>query len=155
MVVRSAIHLLPLLPLPFFAFFAFFTFSSFSSLFLPPSYPPSRDQKSNLTPHNTVYWTPQVIGGFGFIISGTLFMLETQKKWYLPAFSVLGWHIGLWNTIGGFGFFLSPVFGYDTEHWAQYQAGCQTFYGSWAFLIGSLVQLYESLDKRVVVVDKR
>ena len=38
-------------------------------------------------------------------------------------------------------------------HWAQYQAGCQTFYGSWAFLIGSVIQLYESLDKRVVVVE--
>lgn len=81
-------------------------------------------------------------------------MLESQKKWYLPAFSTLGWHIGLWNTIGGFGFFLSPVFGYFPEHWAQYQAGCQTFYGSWAFLIGSVVQLYESLDKRPVVVEK-
>ncbi len=27
-------------------------------------------------------------------------MLETQKKWYLPAFGVLGWHIGIWNLIG-------------------------------------------------------
>ena len=49
---------------------------------------------------NGAYWAPQVIGGTGFIISGTLFMIETQKKWYLPAFDVLGWHIGAWNLIG-------------------------------------------------------
>ena len=67
------------------------------------------------------YWAPQVIGGTGFIVSGsvsstfscastvlmplrTLFMLETQEKWYKPAFGVLGWHIGAWNLVGGIGF---------------------------------------------------
>ncbi|KAG9806479.1 hypothetical protein KCU68_g22009, partial [Aureobasidium melanogenum] len=28
-----------------------------------------------------IYWTPQVIGGTGFIVSGWLFMIETQKHW--------------------------------------------------------------------------
>ncbi|KAF2097539.1 integral membrane protein [Rhizodiscina lignyota] len=100
-----------------------------------------------------VYWAPQVIGGTGFIISGTLFMIETQKKWYLPAVDVLGWHIGLWNLIGGIGFTLSPAFGFDTHYWAQYQAACSTFWGSWAFLLGSLIQLYESLEKNPVEVE--
>lgn len=40
------------------------------------------------------FWSVQVIGGSGFIISSILFMLETQRKWYLPAPKVLGWHIG-------------------------------------------------------------
>merc|ERR1711981_210109 len=31
-----------------------------------------------------IYWTPQVVGGSGFIVSGILFMLETQKRWYKP-----------------------------------------------------------------------
>jgi len=44
---------------------------------------------------NGIYWVPQIVGGSGFIISGTLFMLETQENWYTPAFGVLGWHIGL------------------------------------------------------------
>jgi hypothetical protein len=77
------------------------------------------------------YWNPQVAGGLGFVISGMLFMIETQKKWYIPALNVLGWHIGFWNFIGGVGFFLSPVFGYY-QGWGQYQAGCATFWGSWA-----------------------
>jgi hypothetical protein len=95
-----------------------------------------------------------VVGGSGFIVSGTLFMLETQTKWYIPAFKVLGWHIGFWNLVGGLGFTLCPAFGYDTQSWAQYEASLSTFWGSWAFLIGSLIQLYESLQKHPVDVEK-
>ncbi|KAL2355349.1 hypothetical protein BJ546DRAFT_841160 [Cryomyces antarcticus] len=100
-----------------------------------------------------IYWTPQVVGGCGFIVSGTLFMLETQEKWWKPALGTLGWHIGFWNWIGGIGFTLSPAFGYDTSEWALYQACLSTFWGSWAFLIGSVLQWYESLDKHPVDVE--
>jgi len=57
-----------------------------------------------------------VIGGTGFIISGTLFMLETQRRWYIPAFRVLGWHIGAWNLIGGIGFTLSGAMGFAASN---------------------------------------
>ncbi|CAO2648004.1 Nn.00g089260.m01.CDS01 [Neocucurbitaria sp. VM-36] len=100
------------------------------------------------------YWTPQVIGGSGFIVSGTLFMLETQEKWWKPAFKTLGWWIGYWNLIGGIGFTMCPAFGYDQNSWAQYQACLSTFWGSWAFLIGSVIQWYESLEKFPVDVEK-
>ena len=95
-----------------------------------------------------IYWVPQIVGGSGFIISGTLFMLETQDFWYKPAFLVLGWHIGFWNLIGAIGFTLcgalGPAYG---NSGAEYQASLATFWGSWAFLIGSIIQWYESLDK--------
>lgn len=98
-----------------------------------------------------VYWTPQIVGGTGFIVSGLLYMLETQEKWYKPAFGVLGWHIGFWNLIGAFGFTLpgalGPAYG---NSGAQYEAGLSTFWASWAFLIGSIIQWYESLDKHPV-----
>jgi hypothetical protein len=55
---------------------------------------------------DAIYWTPQILGGSGFIVSGSLFMIETQKHWWLPAPTVLGWHIGLWNLIGGLGYVL-------------------------------------------------
>lgn len=100
------------------------------------------------------YWTPQVIGGVGFVTSGFLFMLETQPNWYTPAPRTLGWHIGLWNLVGGVGFTLCPAFGYSTKSWAEYQASLSTFWGSWAFLVGSAVQWYESLQKYPVEVDK-
>ena len=62
--------------------------------------PPIYDRLTSTAAQNGAYWLPQVIGGTGFIVSGTLFMLETQQKWYLPAPKVLGWHIGAWNLIG-------------------------------------------------------
>lgn len=62
--------------------------------------PPIYDRLTSTAAQNGAYWLPQVIGGTGFIVSGTLFMLETQQKWYLPAPKVLGWHIGVWNLIG-------------------------------------------------------
>jgi hypothetical protein len=113
---------------------------------------------NHLTPSRPLiiifYWLPQIVGGLGFIISGTLFMLECQSKWYLPAPKTLGWWIGLWNLVGGVGFTICPCFGLDEASWAQYQAGLSTFWGSWAFLVGSGVQWYESLEKFPVEVSK-
>ncbi|KAH6859018.1 hypothetical protein BKA58DRAFT_414661 [Alternaria rosae] len=100
-----------------------------------------------------LYWTTQVVGGIGFIISGALFMIETQSKWWKPAPRTLGWWVGAWNLIGGIGFTLCPAFGYDTRSWAQYQASLSTFWGSWAFMIGSTLQWYESLEKYPVQVE--
>jgi hypothetical protein len=62
--------------------------------------PPIYNRLTSTAAQKGAYWAPQVIGGTGFIVSGTLFMLETQQKWYLPAPKVLGWHIGVWNLIG-------------------------------------------------------
>ena len=100
---------------------------------------------------NYGYWIPQIVGGAGFIASSFCFMLETQRKWYIPAWGTLGWHIGVWNLIGAFGFTLCGALG--PAYWnagAQYQAALSTFWGSWAFLIGSVVQWYESLDTHPV-----
>ena len=101
-----------------------------------------------------IYWTPQVVGGFFFMVSGFLFMIETQKHWWLPALDVLGWHIGLWNFIGAVGFFMCGCMGYDLDPYWQFQAGVSSFWGSWAFLIGSVIQLYESLEKDPVEFEK-
>ncbi|KAM3072427.1 hypothetical protein ACMFMG_009228 [Clarireedia jacksonii] len=62
--------------------------------------PPIYNRLTSTAAQNGAYWLPQVIGGTGFIISGALFMLETQKKWWLPAWGTLGWHIGVWNLTG-------------------------------------------------------
>jgi hypothetical protein len=100
------------------------------------------------TSQKGAYLAPQIIGGSGFVVSGMLFMLETQKTWWKPALGTLGWHIGLWNLIGGLGFMLCPVFGlFPNSNFGPYQEAMSTFWGSWAFLIASLAQLYESLQK--------
>lgn len=59
-------------------------------------------------------------------------MLETQRKWYLPAPAVLGWHIGLWNLVGALGFTLCGALGFAACDMALAWA---TFIGSWAFLV--------------------
>ncbi|KAJ5760114.1 hypothetical protein N7520_007270 [Penicillium odoratum] len=95
-----------------------------------------------------IYWVPQIVGGTGFILSGLLFTLETQQKWYKPAPRVLGWHIGVWNFIGGIGFTLCGALGpASASSGVEYQATLATFWGSWAFMIGSTIQWYESLQK--------
>ena len=102
-----------------------------------------------------VYWVPQMVGGTGFILSGLLFTLETQTKWYIPAWHVLGWHIGVWNFIGGIGFTLCGALGPASSHsGVEYQTTLATFWGSWAFMIGSTVQWYESLQKHPVEKQK-
>ncbi|MCJ1440646.1 MAG: hypothetical protein MMC23_001132 [Stictis urceolatum] len=113
------------------------------------------DRLATQTALDGAYWAPQIIGGCGFIVSGLLFMLETQERWYKPAYGTLGWWIGLWNLIGAFGFTLCGALGpaYASSG-AQFEASLATFWGSWAFLVGSVVQWYESLEKFPVEVDK-
>ncbi|KAF3013949.1 hypothetical protein E8E14_004968 [Neopestalotiopsis sp. 37M] len=105
---------------------------------------------------NGIYWLPQVVGGSGFIISGWLFMLETQPSWYRPALGTLGWHIGFWNLVGAIGFTLCGALGFASENEsAAYASVLATFIGSWAFLIGSVIQWYESLNKYSINVSKK
>lgn len=64
-------------------------------------------------------------------------MLETQKRWYLPAPTVLGWHIGLWNLIGAIGFTLCGALGFasSSSDACEIALTWSTFIGSWAFLV--------------------
>jgi hypothetical protein len=87
---------------------------------------------------NGVFWLPQVIGGSGFIISSFLFMVEVQDKWYIPAPTLLGWHVGFWNLIGGIGFTLCGALGFAIDQpGMEYASTLATFVGSWAFLVRS------------------
>ncbi|KAF8574628.1 hypothetical protein K439DRAFT_821275 [Ramaria rubella] len=90
--------------------------------------------------------------GRDFIISSrycmhrALYMLETQTKWYKPAWKSLGWHIGTWNFIGAIGFTLSGAFGFSTASGTRYESALSTFWGSWAFLVASVLQWYEAVN---------
>ncbi|OBZ77581.1 hypothetical protein A0H81_01743 [Grifola frondosa] len=111
---------------------------------------------------DVVYWTPQVLGGCGFIIASALLMLEVQRRWWVPNLCSLGWcvpmflppspadarrHVGLWNLFGAVGFTLCGALGYASldSTKADYQSVLSTFWGSWAFLVGSVIQLWETL----------
>lgn len=100
-------------------------------------------------------WSMQIVGSIGFIVSSLLLMLEEQAKWYLPALDLIGWHSAFWNLVGAIGFLLSAVFGLLANWRGQGEVCCQfwgtgfnTYYGSWAFLIASLLTLIEVQNKQ-------
>jgi len=99
-----------------------------------------------------VYWMTYLVGGLFFVASSALYMLETQPNWYTPAPKVLGWWIGTWNMIGSVGWCVSASFGYCSASWCAYQSDLSLTWASIAFLIGSMLLWYESLDKFPVVV---
>lgn len=93
----------------------------------------------------------QAVGATFFIVSALLFMFEEQPKWYLPQPQRIGWHVGFWNLVGAVGFFLSGLFGFWSEPSGVLQLGgtaVSTFWGSYAFLLGSYLQLLEALNTR-------
>jgi hypothetical protein len=85
---------------------------------------------------------PATLGGLLFIIASVLQTLNAQEKWWIPQPQKGEWQVGFWNAIGSLGFTLAgalPALGTET---ATYFGTLADFWGSWAFLIGSLVQLY-------------
>lgn len=94
-----------------------------------------------------VYWLSYLVGGILFVVASALYMLETQTKWWKPAWGVIGWHIGLWNMIGSVGWTLSASFGYCSPSWCEYQSDLTLLWASFAFLVGSLLLWFEALDK--------
>ncbi|KZT06667.1 uncharacterized protein LAESUDRAFT_725756 [Laetiporus sulphureus 93-53] len=112
-----------------------------------PGIIPNLDTQPPVAITDIFFWTPQVVGGMGFFISSLLLMLEVQHAWWRPKLDSLGWHIGVWNLIGAVGFALCGALGYAsaTSSKANYQSVLSTFWGSWAFLIGSVIQLWETL----------
>ena len=94
-----------------------------------------------------VYWLTYLVGGVIFVISSVLYMLENQTAWWKPAPHLLGWHIGVWNLIGGIGWTLAASLGYCTSSGCEYQSELTLIWASTAFFIGSMLLWYESLEK--------
>ena len=94
-----------------------------------------------------VYWLSYLVGGVLFIISALLYMLENQTAWWKPAPHLLGWHIGVWNLVGGVGWTLAASLGYCTSSWCEYQGQLTLIWASFAFFVGSMLLWYEALEK--------
>lgn len=92
-------------------------------------------------------WVPKSLGSLGFVISGFIFMIETQQKWWIPSPDVLGWHAGVWTIVGGIAFVISSCLGMASSTWAEYQSALTLLWGSFAFIIVSVIQWYECLEK--------
>ncbi|KAK5691968.1 hypothetical protein LTR97_011139 [Elasticomyces elasticus] len=98
---------------------------------------------------NAAYWIPQIVAAACFLVASIMFTLETQEKWWKPEPKVLGWWIGVWSTIGSVGFELCAGFGPAgaNSSWCAYQSSLSSMWGSGAYLIGSMLQWYEAINK--------
>jgi len=99
-------------------------------------------------------WSMQIFGSLCFFWSSLLLMLEEQPAWYIPGFDRIGWHSSFWNVVGSVGFLLCAVFGLLANWKGEGPVCCQfwgtsfnTYYGSWAFLIASVLLLIEVQNK--------
>lgn len=96
-----------------------------------------------------VAWTnylPATLGGVLFLTSAILQTINAQEKWWKPRPDIVEWHIGVLNVIGSTGFMLAgslPWIGWD------FQATLANFWGSWAFLVGSVLQWYCAMGNYV------
>lgn len=98
-------------------------------------------------------WTPQTVGSVFFVISSLLYMLEEQEEWWKMAWGRIAWHSGAWNLVGSIGFLLSAIFGYLANWEGNGPVCCQfwgtafnTYYGSWAFLVASVLTYVEAMN---------
>jgi hypothetical protein len=102
----------------------------------------------NIATQDALFWAPQVVGGCGFIISSMLIMLEEQPSWWRIKPERIGWQVGFWNWVGGIGFTLSGIFGFwiFADRNQKWGTAFSSFWGGWAFLIGSYLQLLEVIN---------
>jgi hypothetical protein len=85
---------------------------------------------------------PATLGALLFLTSSILQLLSVQKYWYRPDIFKGEWHVGFWNAIGSLGFAFAGVLPIVGTEEASYAGTLADFWGSWAFLVGSAVQLY-------------
>lgn len=99
---------------------------------------------------------PQLVAGSGFAIGSLLLLIKSQKDtnghYWKPALRRLAWHVNLWNLIGSAGFVFCAYFGLLAHvHWSDFQFNCSYLWGSWAFLLGSMIQWYKARHKMAFV----
>ncbi|KAH8777701.1 hypothetical protein F5883DRAFT_409074 [Diaporthe sp. PMI_573] len=91
---------------------------------------------------STFVFTPLLIGGGIFTISNIMLLLFAQERWYKPRFGTAAWQASLWNVIASILFAITGVLllgGYVLA------GSVASFTGSWAFLIGSVIQWYDMM----------
>ncbi|KAI7773611.1 hypothetical protein LA080_010238 [Diaporthe eres] len=91
---------------------------------------------------STFVFTPLLIGGGIFTISNMMPLLFAQERWYKPRFGSAAWQASLWNVIASILFAVAGVLFLSGD---TLGGSVASFVGSWAFLIGSVVQWYDMM----------
>ncbi|KAH8839984.1 hypothetical protein MCOR27_005486 [Pyricularia oryzae] len=99
--------------------------------------------EENLALFQGLVFLPQVIGGSMFVFANIVLTIFVQDRWYKPKPSCADWQGGFWNAVGSTGFAITGVLLLmgDTTG-----AAWTSLYGSVAFLMGSVIQLYALME---------
>lgn len=91
---------------------------------------------------STFVFTPLLIGGGIFTISNIMLLLFVQERWYKPRFRTAAWQASMWNVIASVLFAITGVLFLIGD---TLGGSVASFIGSWAFLIGSVIQWYDMM----------
>jgi len=94
-----------------------------------------------------LYYPSFLLGALSFLVSSILYTLEVQRQWWKPAPHMVGWWIGMTNLVGSAGWVWSACLGYCDATWCQYQAFLALVWAPVVYLIGSLLLVYEAVEK--------
>ncbi|KXS99075.1 hypothetical protein AC578_6971 [Pseudocercospora eumusae] len=98
---------------------------------------------------NCIYWAPKVFACTGFLWMGILGLIQSHRsERRTPFWRKLSWHAGIWSTLGGIGFLVMSFMGFGTREWMQRQNRINALWGSCAFLVSSLLVIWEQTFKR-------
>uniref|UniRef100_A0A7S1UZH3 Uncharacterized protein n=1 Tax=Grammatophora oceanica TaxID=210454 RepID=A0A7S1UZH3_9STRA len=98
----------------------------------------------------------QVVPSVGFVIVGHIAMAEASGTWGCgrSVYSSIGWYVGAFNTLGGWGFMLCGIFAIPASADAgccpsliKWASGFSTFWGSCFFWIAGVLQCVEFANK--------
>ncbi|KAF2635597.1 hypothetical protein P280DRAFT_191615 [Massarina eburnea CBS 473.64] len=99
------------------------------------------DEESSL--HASIVFGPQIVHGFLFLVANAMLAISEQEKWYKPKLNNADWQGAFLNAVGGLGFMMAGFFLFRDD---EVLAAIAAMAGSWAFVIGSLVRLYVTMD---------
>ncbi|KAF1831002.1 hypothetical protein BDW02DRAFT_572474 [Decorospora gaudefroyi] len=102
-----------------------------------------------------VYWLTFLAGGICFTAASLLYILEAQTRWWKPAPTVVGWWVGVWNTVGSVGWTWAAGLGYCGRHWCEYQSELALVWAAAAFLVASVLLVYEAVEKWPISVERK
>ncbi|CAE7009851.1 hypothetical protein P3342_003103 [Pyrenophora teres f. teres] len=100
-----------------------------------------------------LYYPSFLLGAISFLLSSILYILEVQRQWWKPAPHMVGWWVGMTNLVGSVGWIWSACLGYCDGNWCQYQSVLALVWAPAIYLVGSLLLVYEAVEKWPVHVD--
>lgn len=101
-----------------------------------------------------LYYPTFLVGSLCFLIASILYILETQRNWWIPQPQMVGWWVGVTNLVGSVGWIWASVLGYGQPSWCEYQSMLALVWAPAVYLIGSLLMVYESVEKWPVHIDQ-